>query len=296
APVRRFLLPEPRTPRRQRWCGCATVATMIRTANRSWRPRTAPPHTNMPVTPHVPGAVPVTRYQVHADSLQCGMYVAELDRPWLDTPFLLQGFRIDSQIELETLRRYCRYVYVDPERSDASLGEAIRAAELTDDPFESPADAGPSEPLRFDTVLDDPSLRKGPAARPVRIRSDVKISNQTRQRFRRFIKATAVANDAADPRSSLMGRTFGWLRGLAGHDPDSDETRASQARVRHAIRRQLPPEARLRRYVDRASIEDELPRAREAFTRAAEQLQALTESVRDGRAPDLHEFGRAVDE
>ena len=250
----------------------------------------------MPVTPHVPGVVPLTRCQVHADSLQCGMYVAELDRPWLDTPFLLQGFRIDSQIELETLRRYCRYVYVDPERSDASLGEAIRAAELTGDPLEGPADAGPAEPLRFDTVLDDPSLRKGPAARPVRIRSDVKISNQTRQRFRRFIKATAVAGDAADARSSLVGRTFGWLRGLAGHDPDSDEAHASQASVRHAIRRQLPPEARLRRYVDRASIEDELPRAREAFTRAAEQLQALTDSVRDGRAPDLHEFGRAVDE
>jgi hypothetical protein len=44
----------------------------------------------MPVDPHVPGAFPATRSQVPATSLQCGMYVTELDRPWLDTPFLLQ--------------------------------------------------------------------------------------------------------------------------------------------------------------------------------------------------------------
>ena len=185
----------------------------------------------MPVTPHVPGTVPVTRYQIPADSLQCGMYVAELDRPWFDTPFLLQGFRVDSQIELETLRRYCRYVYVDPERSDVSLAEAIRRAELTDYPFERPSEAGPSEPLRFDTVLDDRSLRQERPARPVRIRSDVKISNQTRDRFRRFIKATAVASDAAAARSSLVDRTFGWLRGHESQDTKCSAC-SSTARLR----------------------------------------------------------------
>ncbi|RPH62079.1 MAG: HD-GYP domain-containing protein, partial [Burkholderiales bacterium] len=225
-----------------------------------------------------------------------GMYVAELDRPWLDTPFLLRRFRVGSQVELETLRRYCRYVYVAPERSDAGLAEAIRNAELTDEPFEQPSEARATAPLRFDTVLDDPGLRPGHATRPVRIRSDVKISNQTRERFRRFIKATAVATDAVDPRASLVDRTFGWLRGLVWHDPDPDDVRASQAQARSAIRGQLPPEARLRRYVDRASMEDELPRARQAFAHADRELQAMIDSVRDGAPPDVHEFGRAVDE
>ncbi|MDQ2070799.1 DUF3391 domain-containing protein, partial [Natronospira bacteriovora] len=27
--------------------------------------------------------------------LKVGMYVAELDRPWIDSPFLFQGFRIE---------------------------------------------------------------------------------------------------------------------------------------------------------------------------------------------------------
>ncbi len=41
------------------------------------------------------------------------MYVAELDRPWLDSPFLFQGFSIESPDQLAALRECCQYVYVD---------------------------------------------------------------------------------------------------------------------------------------------------------------------------------------
>lgn len=44
-----------------------------------------------------------------------GMQVVKLDRPWLETPFKLQGFRINSSQELRTLEKYCKYVYVDIE-------------------------------------------------------------------------------------------------------------------------------------------------------------------------------------
>ncbi|HEY5604239.1 MAG TPA: DUF3391 domain-containing protein [Gammaproteobacteria bacterium] len=49
--------------------------------------------------------------------LQKGMYVAELDRPWLESPFLFQGFRITNVAELEQLEKICEYVFVDPEKS-----------------------------------------------------------------------------------------------------------------------------------------------------------------------------------
>lgn len=49
--------------------------------------------------------------------LALGMYVSRLDRPWLETPFLFQGFTIQSEDEIQTLRRYCQNVYVDRERS-----------------------------------------------------------------------------------------------------------------------------------------------------------------------------------
>jgi len=40
------------------------------------------------------------------------MYVVELDRPWLDTPFLFQGFPVSSATDIERLRGCCRHVYV----------------------------------------------------------------------------------------------------------------------------------------------------------------------------------------
>ena len=50
-------------------------------------------------------------------ALQIGMFVTELDRPWLDTPFLFQGFLIESDANIQDLRQYCGYVMVDPLRS-----------------------------------------------------------------------------------------------------------------------------------------------------------------------------------
>lgn len=44
--------------------------------------------------------------------LQLGMFVAELDRPWLGTPFLLQGFEIRSKSQIRTISNYCQHVYV----------------------------------------------------------------------------------------------------------------------------------------------------------------------------------------
>lgn len=57
--------------------------------------------------------------KVDVTDLKIGMYVTELDRPWLETPFLFQGFPIRSQEEIDTLREYCAHVYIDVEQSQA---------------------------------------------------------------------------------------------------------------------------------------------------------------------------------
>ena len=51
------------------------------------------------------------------------MYISSLDRPWLDTPFTLQGFRLQSEEDIRRLQKYCQYVYVDPSKSvqDATI-------------------------------------------------------------------------------------------------------------------------------------------------------------------------------
>ncbi len=66
------------------------------------------------------------KIRVYTSDLQLGMYIAELDRPWTDTPFMFQGFILRKESEIETLRGYCDYVYVDEEQSQADV-----AAKLT---------------------------------------------------------------------------------------------------------------------------------------------------------------------
>ena len=55
--------------------------------------------------------------KVTIKDLQFGMYVFELDRPWTETPFMFQGFNLRTKQQLEVLKKYCEYVYVDSERS-----------------------------------------------------------------------------------------------------------------------------------------------------------------------------------
>ena len=52
-----------------------------------------------------------------ADSLEIGMHVTRLDRPWIETPFLLQGLTINDPDEIELLRKYCLYVYIEIEKA-----------------------------------------------------------------------------------------------------------------------------------------------------------------------------------
>jgi HD-GYP domain-containing protein (c-di-GMP phosphodiesterase class II) len=59
--------------------------------------------------------------------LKKGMYVSELDRPWLDTPFLFQGFRITNSNELEQISKLCDFVFVDAEKSTIAVPESLAA-------------------------------------------------------------------------------------------------------------------------------------------------------------------------
>ena len=54
--------------------------------------------------------------QVVVGELRLGMYVVELDRPWLGTPFDFQGFPLTDEEQIDSLRSFCKVVYVDPER------------------------------------------------------------------------------------------------------------------------------------------------------------------------------------
>jgi HD-GYP domain-containing protein (c-di-GMP phosphodiesterase class II) len=69
-----------------------------------------------------------------------GMYVAQLDRSWLETPFIERGFVVTTTEQLELLRKFCRHVYVDAERSSLSEKQVLQAhtqSAAASDPFTS---------------------------------------------------------------------------------------------------------------------------------------------------------------
>ncbi len=53
------------------------------------------------------------RVYTPVNRLTIGMYVIELDRPWLESPFLFQGFELETDADVQAVREVCEYVYID---------------------------------------------------------------------------------------------------------------------------------------------------------------------------------------
>lgn len=76
------------------------------------------------------------RYKIKVDKLCTGLYVTELDRPWAGTPFLFQGFLIESDEDLAQLKSVCQFVIVDEAQSripSADLAEPDETAKPATD-------------------------------------------------------------------------------------------------------------------------------------------------------------------
>ncbi len=58
--------------------------------------------------------------KVDVADLEPGMYVSKLDRPWVGTPFLFQGFEIKGEEDIQQLKELCQYVYIDVELSQSA--------------------------------------------------------------------------------------------------------------------------------------------------------------------------------
>ncbi|RMF19764.1 MAG: DUF3391 domain-containing protein, partial [Gammaproteobacteria bacterium] len=68
------------------------------------------------------------------------MYVSDLDRPWCETPFPIQGFYIRSLTDIQALESYCKFVYVD---------KAVDVGAVAVEHEAMPAQAGKVNIVRF---------------------------------------------------------------------------------------------------------------------------------------------------
>ncbi len=53
------------------------------------------------------------KVKIFSEDLQVGMFVSALDREWSESNFLLQGFTIENQQDIDAVMSQCKFVYVD---------------------------------------------------------------------------------------------------------------------------------------------------------------------------------------
>ena len=269
------------------------------------------------------------RLRIAVSELEFGLYVAELDRPWLDTPFLLQGFLADSQIELDTLRKFCSYVYIDLELSDAVVAAKWRTSPSTTSGRHEPAAALNTDPAAAKSRVNQTAVGAGVTAidaeliddqdddadtgtairstaienrragrnRSYRARTDPRVSDETRQRFRDFVRATAISNPVDDAEGNVFGRIANWLKNRLVQGPrKDDDAKSKDSQLTQAFAELLPDGVSPVVYRDTKAIEAELPRARLAFANSESVLQDLFRNIKAGEAPDIAAVATCVDD
>lgn len=68
--------------------------------------------------------------QISVDELTFGVYISKLDRPWTETPFVFQGFVLKSDKQIDVLKKYCKHVFIDPEKAERQEVGRVTADDL----------------------------------------------------------------------------------------------------------------------------------------------------------------------
>lgn len=68
--------------------------------------------------------------EIPVEQLTFGTFISKLDRPWTETPFVFQGFVLKSEKQLDVLKKYCKHVFIDPEKEELKTLGKVTAEDL----------------------------------------------------------------------------------------------------------------------------------------------------------------------
>lgn len=264
------------------------------------------------------------REQVSVDKLAIGMFVAELDRPWLGTPFLMQGFVIETQTEIAEFQRLCKHVFVE---RTLSTGDQFRP-----DPVEKkepPPRVRPQPHVHInkDEKAADSSGLLGSFGKILKsaFSGDVPKSDQptpviryerephviiykdkdgvTRRRPPPEVSATREKGMSSEEREYIARATDpdASVRVYTDKDLGSSgkmlKTFARLFRVSDADKKAAtrpPPQTEEPVYVDMTTIEDELPLAQEAHVKVESAVQSVIADLNKSKSIELEKVNEAV--
>ncbi|MDH5370551.1 MAG: HD-GYP domain-containing protein [Gammaproteobacteria bacterium] len=119
------------------------------------------------------------KMKISVSDIKIGMYIDELDRPWIGSPFMFQGFLLSEAEHLEQLVQLCEFVFVDPEKSTVSVSNNLHL-------LKSP-ESDISAKLFVDTVIIAPQ-EMGSSDLEKELLKAKKMHDQTRQYIRHVLK------------------------------------------------------------------------------------------------------------
>jgi len=238
--------------------------------------------------------------KVDAKDIRIGMFVAELDRPWTDTPFLLQGFLVEDEQQLAQLQSLCKFVNVDRTRSvegvfpeNRDLAPRLRptlppgSRKRTSS---APASRGAATAKKWsdaELLILDVIQELGPydkAASGSSIPADVitqpGLFESLREQFGGLFRRRERTS-APEPRAAVTkGR------------PEAPEIE-TQTPVHHDF---IPPSIRLTIHRETKTIEEEMPQARQAFSQVEELSRQLVDDIHAGRLFSVDELEEVIDD
>ena len=115
------------------------------------------------------------KVKIDVSQLKKGMFVSELDRPWTETEFLLQGVLIEEQEDISRFQDLCKFVFIDAEKSYESIYPHLRSlANLDKDKANSSGNSSSRESSQAD--LEQSNFQK-----------ELKIARKVHSRTRSYI-------------------------------------------------------------------------------------------------------------
>lgn len=244
--------------------------------------------------------------KIFSTDLKVGMFVADLDRPWVDTPFLLQGFLIEDERQIATLKTHCEFVIVDRARSVGDQFEAP-ATLLSPAPLRRPhvpattTTTAPRPGSPSDLTVPPPPLAPRPA--PTRHGKVLRLEEVVRRGGSRGVGG---GPDGSDDGDGMFGRLASGFRGLFGARREKAASPAASGpriddppetpqefEARAAL---IPPGIPVQTYVNATTVEEEAPRAREVVALAGELLDKLVADIRLGQSFEVERVEEIVDD
>ena len=240
--------------------------------------------------------------------LKVGMFVADLDRPWVDTPFLLQGFLVEDDDQVAALRMHCDFVMVDRARSVGDQYEAPAAVSLAiARPPGPPAAARPNAAANVSTSATRAEMADSPDEVGVATASHGVATARAKPRMagERLRLEDVARGPAPDAGDGVLGRMVSGLKGLLGRKAamrtatatgaQADEVIAETPQEFEARAALLPPGIAVQTYVTQVTVEEEAPRAREVVTQASDLLEKLVSDVRLGQSFEVERVEEIVE-